>query len=189
MPAPKRAEREWDLVLFGATGFAGRLTAEYLAARAPPGSAGRWRAATPNGSGAPRGADRRRPRLRPTAPAARGRPRPGVAARDRRRCPRRRHRRRPVSALRRAAGRRMRRGGHRLRRSDRRAGVRGPDVPAAPRPRPGDRRPAGARLRLRLSAVRPRRPLHGGPAARRVPLRVEGSSGGRRRLRGTSPAR
>jgi short subunit dehydrogenase-like uncharacterized protein len=33
-------EREYDLVLFGATGFTGGLTAEYLAANAPPGL--RW---------------------------------------------------------------------------------------------------------------------------------------------------
>ena len=34
------AEREYDIVLFGATGFAGRLTAEYLARTAPAGC--RW---------------------------------------------------------------------------------------------------------------------------------------------------
>jgi short subunit dehydrogenase-like uncharacterized protein len=34
------AEREYDVVLFGATGFVGRLTAEYLARTAPPGL--RW---------------------------------------------------------------------------------------------------------------------------------------------------
>ncbi|MER5487815.1 saccharopine dehydrogenase NADP-binding domain-containing protein [Streptomyces sp. NPDC002812] len=32
---PRTAEREYDLVLFGATGFVGALTAEYLAAHAP----------------------------------------------------------------------------------------------------------------------------------------------------------
>ncbi|MDH6136483.1 short subunit dehydrogenase-like uncharacterized protein [Kitasatospora sp. MAA4] len=35
-----RAERPYDLVLFGATGFTGALTAEYLAQHAPPGC--RW---------------------------------------------------------------------------------------------------------------------------------------------------
>jgi short subunit dehydrogenase-like uncharacterized protein len=30
-----RSDREFDLVLFGATGFTGRLTAEYLARHAP----------------------------------------------------------------------------------------------------------------------------------------------------------
>jgi short subunit dehydrogenase-like uncharacterized protein len=37
---PDRPSRELDLVLFGATGFTGRLTAEYLARNAPPGC--RW---------------------------------------------------------------------------------------------------------------------------------------------------
>ena len=35
-----RSDREFDLVLFGATGFTGRLTAEYLAHNAPEGL--RW---------------------------------------------------------------------------------------------------------------------------------------------------
>lgn len=39
MPDP-RADRPYDLVLFGATGFTGRLTAEYLARNAPAGC--RW---------------------------------------------------------------------------------------------------------------------------------------------------
>ncbi|MBO9521589.1 MAG: saccharopine dehydrogenase NADP-binding domain-containing protein [Nocardioidaceae bacterium] len=38
--APAAPEREFDIVLFGATGFTGELTAEYLAAHAPPGC--RW---------------------------------------------------------------------------------------------------------------------------------------------------
>ncbi|MFD9307102.1 saccharopine dehydrogenase family protein [Streptomyces sp. NPDC060048] len=37
---PRTAAREYDLVLFGATGFVGALTAEYLAAHAPAGC--RW---------------------------------------------------------------------------------------------------------------------------------------------------
>lgn len=37
---PRTAEREYDLVLFGATGFVGALTAEYLAAHAPRTAAG-----------------------------------------------------------------------------------------------------------------------------------------------------
>ncbi|MBT2448940.1 saccharopine dehydrogenase NADP-binding domain-containing protein [Streptomyces sp. ISL-43] len=37
---PRTAEREYDVVLFGATGFVGALTAEYLAAHAPAGC--RW---------------------------------------------------------------------------------------------------------------------------------------------------
>ena len=38
--------RELDLVLFGATGFTGALTADYLARTAPTGCAGRWPGAT-----------------------------------------------------------------------------------------------------------------------------------------------
>jgi saccharopine dehydrogenase (NAD+, L-glutamate forming) len=37
---PVTVERQYDLVLFGATGFTGGLTAEYLAANAPEGL--RW---------------------------------------------------------------------------------------------------------------------------------------------------
>jgi hypothetical protein len=38
-----RADRPYDIVLFGATGFTRRLTADYLARHAPPGADGRWR--------------------------------------------------------------------------------------------------------------------------------------------------
>ena len=34
-PGSTRADREFDIVLFGATGFTGGLTAEYLARHAP----------------------------------------------------------------------------------------------------------------------------------------------------------
>lgn len=40
MSRPSRVERPYDIVLFGATGFVGTLTAEYLAAHAPDGL--RW---------------------------------------------------------------------------------------------------------------------------------------------------
>ena len=40
MNRPNRADRPYDIVLFGATGFVGTLTAEYLAAHAPEGL--RW---------------------------------------------------------------------------------------------------------------------------------------------------
>ncbi|MEV0171594.1 saccharopine dehydrogenase NADP-binding domain-containing protein [Streptomyces sp. NPDC050803] len=40
MSRPNRADRPYDIVLFGATGFAGTLTAEYLAEHAPEGL--RW---------------------------------------------------------------------------------------------------------------------------------------------------
>lgn len=49
---PRTEAREYDVVLFGATGFVGALTAEYLAVHAPADC--RWpsRAATwPNWSG------------------------------------------------------------------------------------------------------------------------------------------
>ncbi|MBL8969252.1 MAG: saccharopine dehydrogenase NADP-binding domain-containing protein, partial [Myxococcales bacterium] len=36
-PASPRPARAWDIVLFGATGFAGRLVAAYLDEHAPPG--------------------------------------------------------------------------------------------------------------------------------------------------------
>lgn len=41
-------QREYDVVLFGATGFTGALTAEYLAAHADPGT--RWALAGRNRS-------------------------------------------------------------------------------------------------------------------------------------------
>ncbi|WP_178854894.1 saccharopine dehydrogenase NADP-binding domain-containing protein, partial [Streptomyces acidiscabies] len=40
MSRPKKSDRPYDVVLFGATGFVGTLTAEYLAAHAPDGL--RW---------------------------------------------------------------------------------------------------------------------------------------------------
>jgi short subunit dehydrogenase-like uncharacterized protein len=47
-PASSQAEREHDVVVFGATGFTGCLTAEYLAAHADPGT--RWALAGRNRS-------------------------------------------------------------------------------------------------------------------------------------------
>jgi short subunit dehydrogenase-like uncharacterized protein len=46
--ATDRTDRDYDLVLFGATGFTGELTAEYLARKAPPGC--RWALAGRNRS-------------------------------------------------------------------------------------------------------------------------------------------
>lgn len=40
MSRPSRTDRPYDIVLFGATGFVGVLTAEYLAENAPEGL--RW---------------------------------------------------------------------------------------------------------------------------------------------------
>ena len=47
---PCPTTRELDLVLFGATGFTGGLTAEYLPRTAPTGCAGRWPAAASTSS-------------------------------------------------------------------------------------------------------------------------------------------
>ncbi|MGH3411615.1 MAG: saccharopine dehydrogenase family protein [Marmoricola sp.] len=47
MPADATREREYDVVLFGATGFTGELTARYLAGHAPDGC--RWAIAGRNG--------------------------------------------------------------------------------------------------------------------------------------------
>ena len=81
---------------------------------------------------------------------------------------------RALRAVRRAAGRRVRRGRHRLRRPHRRAGVRGPDVRRLPRDRREVRRPDRALLRLRLDPARPRRLLHGQGAGREGPVAVRG---------------
>ena len=132
------AERDHDIVLFGATGFTGALTAEYLARHAPDGL--RWALAGRNR--AKLEALSRAPRHRRAAPARRRRRR-GVAALGRRVGARGDHDRRPVRRLRRAAGRRLRRGRHRLRRPDRRAGVRRPHVRAATTTRPSR---SGARI-------------------------------------------
>ena len=77
--------RTYDLVVFGATGFVGRLLAGYLAEHAPPGPASRW----PGGPG--RGWRRSGPGCRrpPGTGRARGRRRrPGVAGRAGRADPR-----------------------------------------------------------------------------------------------------
>ena len=119
------SERPYDLVLFGATGFTGGLTADYLAENAPEGL--KWALAgrsTAKLGVSPRSThgDRSAPR-RPTA---------GRSRRDRRRFDRtargldqsRHHHGRPLRALRRAARRRLRKDRDRLRRPLRRARVR-----------------------------------------------------------------
>ena len=127
-------EREYDVALFGATGFTGGLTADYLAANAPDGLrwalVGRNRAKLEAVAARLAAAD-------PAAPGAgpaRGRRRRRGGARQGRRVDQGRdHHGRSLRALRRPAGRRLRRRGHRLRRPHRRARVRRPHVPGEPR--------------------------------------------------------
>ena len=156
-------ERDHDIVLFGATGFTG-------------------------------GADRRVPRparaRRPALGARRAQPRQARGAvasasastcrcctptsATRRRCARSPSRRAwssrpsgPYVDLRRAAGRRVRRGRHRLRRPHGRAGVRRPHVRAATTTEAVQvRRAHRPRVRLRLDPARPRRAVHRPAAAR-----------------------
>lgn len=132
---------KFDVVVYGASGFTGRLVAEYLAAHYGPGSnlkwamAGRSRdklAAVRDEIGRTEGhaADRSR---RERSRVAQGACRPDQGGS---------HNRRPLSALRVRAGRGLRRIRHRLSRSLRRAGMDAPD----------DRRPSrkGAIHRRRI---------------------------------------
>ena len=188
--AHPKADRELDLVLFGATGFTGGLTAEYLArARA---RRLRWALAGRN----PAKLEAVRDRLAAVDPSLAdlpllhadvtdaasladvAEPRPG---RD--------HHRRPLRRARRAAGRRLRRGRHRLRRPDRRAGVRRPDVRRAPRdravaPAPGSCTPA-ASTRSRTTSA-PASPSSSCPTG--VPLRVRGMVRSQRRRSPAAPS-
>ena len=122
-------DREFDVVLFGATGFTGGLTADYLAGATPDGC--RWALAGRN----PGKLEAVRDRLTATHPELADLPLLHADATDPASLadvagagPGRHHHRRPVRRARRAARRRLCRGGHRLRRPDRRAGVRRPDV-------------------------------------------------------------
>ncbi len=56
------SDRDYEVVVFGATGFTGALTAEYLAGL-PPGTVGRWRAATGQARGPARAPRCDRPAL------------------------------------------------------------------------------------------------------------------------------
>ena len=119
--APVTATREFDIVLYGATGFVGKLTAEYLA-----GAGGNARIAL-----AGRSPDRLQA-IRDTlgesaqswdvltADASSPSTLDAMAERH----AGRHHHRRPLQPVRSAAGRRVRGRGHRLRRPDRRAAVR-----------------------------------------------------------------
>ena len=157
------------MVLFGATGFTGGLTAEYLARHAPAGL--RWALAGRD----PQRLAAVRDRLAAIDPAladlplltadvtdadslrAVARERPGGGQHCR-----------PVRPPRGAAGRGLRPGRHRLPGHHRRAGVRRPDVRAPPRRGDPHRRAAGARLRVRLHPARPGRLVHRQAAARRT---------------------
>ena len=135
------AERQHDIVLFGATGFTGGLTAEYLAAHADDGTrwalAGRNREKLEDVRGRLGDAASELPLIE--ADVERRRVDPSAGRVDQGRD----HDRRAVHPLRRAARRRVRRRRDRLRRSHGRARVRRPDVAALPRPR---RERTGARL-------------------------------------------
>ena len=151
-------ERELDVVVYGATGFVGALTADHLAAHAPPGLrialAGRsGRGCAPSAPGCRRG-PRLAPRSRPTAPTPR----------------RSRRWRRGTTVVVTTVG------PYRPPRSPARGGLRDAPAPTtptsparscssarrstAPTPSPRDRRADRALVRLRLDPVGP-----GGPPA------------------------
>ena len=130
-------ERDHDIILFGATGFTGALTAEYLAQHAGDGL--RWALAGRNRAKLEALCERLGIDV-PLLHADVGDEASLRTVAESRAC--RHHHRRPVRRLRRAARRRVRCGGHRLRRPDGRARVRRPDVRAPPR---GGQR-SGARI-------------------------------------------
>ena len=148
-----RPDRDLDIVLVGATGFVGRLTARHLAEHAPSGIriglAGR--------------SAERLAALQQTLPeVAASWPLitvdvldDGAVAELAGRCRVVASYRRPVPALRPAAGARLRDGRDALRRPDRRDAVRPAQHRRRPRDRPGQRRPDRALVRLRLGAFRP----------------------------------
>ena len=110
------AQREFDIVLYGATGFVGKLTAEYLAR-----AGGEARIAL-----AGRSPDKLLAVRDTLGEAAQSWPLITAdavvavdAERDGRADPGRRHHRRPLHQVRSAAGGRVRGGGHRLRRPHR----------------------------------------------------------------------
>ena len=171
-------ERPFDVVLFGATGFTGGLTAEYLARHAPEGDAlGARRPQPATSSSACASGSPRSSRRAPSSSCCDADvDDAGVAARGRRVAPTwSRRPSGPYLQLRRAARRRLRRRRHRLRRPDRGAGVRRPHVRPPPRDGGRDRRAARARVRLRLDPARPRRAVHASQQLPEgVPLTVRG---------------
>ena len=147
-------DRELDIVLYGATGFVGALTAAHLAQHAGPGVrialAGRSRSKLEalrielGSDGVVVGARRGRRDRRA------GSARPGGAHP----CPR--HDRRSLCDPRQGGRARLRRVRDALRRPDRRGALRPVVARRARRPGPGDRGRHRARVRLRLHPVRPR---------------------------------
>ena len=130
-------QREHDVVVYGATGFVGKLTAAYLAEHAPAGRADRARRPLAGEARANARRDRR-PRRR-LAARRRRQLRRGRRRRARRLDARRRDDGRPVREVRHAAARRVRGRGHALRRPDRRDPLHAPRDRRAPR---DARRPA-----------------------------------------------
>ena len=134
--------RRFDLVLFGATGFTGGLTAAYLAEHAPPACAGHSPAGTGEADGRPgpaRPAHAELPLLHaepPTGSLA-------TVAADTRSWPPRW----ALHPVRRVVGGGVRGGGDRLPRPDRRAGVRRP-MYVGTTTGDGERRPADPRCGL-----------------------------------------
>ena len=185
-PDSSRNDRTYDIVLLGATGFTGELTAAYLAEHAPADC--RWALAGRNQAKL----EAVRERLATNDPALAELPLviadSGDAASLRsagRLHPRGHHHRRALPRVRRAAGRRLRRRRHRLRRPDRRARVRRPDVPRPPR----DRRPlrgpasctaaASTRSRTTSGALYTVKQLPAdGPISVRGVVRAEGMASG-----------
>ena len=168
--------REFDVVLFGATGAAGRVTARHLAAAAPPhlriALAGRSLTRLQSLTRDPRRGRRRlaggRPRRHRRGRGAR--PGPPHAGR--------RHDRGALRQVRRRPRGRLRGGGHRLLRHHRGGALRAPRDRRPPRDRPAHRSPDRAGLWVRLRAERPgRAPHRRGGSGRRSPARPHPTGG------------
>ena len=164
------AQRELDIVLYGATGFVGKLTAEYLARSrrgGPHRARGPLRRTPARGAritrrcGAGLAADRRRRRVAVFAERHGGQD-PGG-----------RHHRRPLHEVRLAAGRRVRGRGHRLRRPHRRDDVHPREHRHLPRAGRRHRRADRALMRIRLHPFGSHRlrVVRPGPHGRRGPTR------------------
>ncbi len=138
--------REHDLVIFGATGFTGRLVAEYIKSRGRARALGDRRAQ----QGQARCPRVRRPR------ADRRRARSQCARRDREGVEGDLHDRRPVLEVRQRSRGRVRGERHALLRPHRRGALDARDDRPAPRARGAERCAHRPRVRVRLDPVRPR---------------------------------